>query len=255
MNSLYAGLPHWTEVTVEQEQDLARKVVAGDLEAAKQLVYTHLSFVGWVVSKYRGYGLPQEDLMQEGAIGLMKAVKAFDPEVGVRLCSFAYMWIKNAIHEYVLNNWRIVKVATTKNQRKLFFNLRRFRSGDHLTHAEATTASEELGIPVEEVYEMEGKMFGANLSIDDDNEDPTPGVISSDMLPCVTEEEQPEFDFDLIQKLNNREKYIIQQRYLIEEPKKLVDLGAELGISTERVRQIEKQSILKLRELGGQYVC
>lgn len=247
MCSLYAGLPHWKDLPVEEERRLAELVKEGDTEAAKLLVYSHLSFVQWAVSKYKGYGLCPDDLMQEGAIGLMKAVKAFDPTVGVRLCSFAYVWIKNSIHEYVLNNWRIVKMATTKSQRKLFFNLRRFRFGSRLTHTEAVSASEELGVTVEEVYEMEGKLNGAYLSIsEDDDED----CISADMLEYEQQEDEEQFDLSLIDKLDERQKFVIKQRFLIEEPKKLVELSKELGVSTERVRQIEKQGIKKLRELG-----
>ena len=161
---------------VEEEQKLAKKLQEeGDLSAAKQLIMSHLRFVAHIAKSYSGYGLPQADLIQEGNIGLMKAVKRFDPSVGVRLVSFAVHWIKAEIHEFVLKNWRIVKVATTKAQRKLFFNLRKNKKRlGWFNQAEVSTVASELGVSEKEVREMESRMSGQDMGFDltgDDNED------------------------------------------------------------------------------------
>ncbi len=210
---------------------------------------------------YRGYGLPEADLIQEGNIGLMKAVKRFDPDHGVRLVSFAVHWIKAEMHEYILRNWRIVKVATTKAQRKLFFNLRSSRTETGwMDQAESAAIAEELGVAQNEVLEMEGRMAGHDYSIDQSCEDDDGHIHSFEIEdPAHSSVEQLiEQDWDRSQErglrkalaaLPQRDRYIIENRWLSEDPKTLQALGDELGVSAERIRQLEKSSMSKLRNL------
>ncbi len=234
-----------------------------DLDAARKLVLHHLRFVVHVARGYLGYGLPLGDLIQEGNIGLMKAVKRFDPEVGVRLVSFAVHWIKAEMHEFILKNWRIVKVATTKSQRKLFFNLRgsKKRLG-WMNHEEVNTVARELGVSPEDVREMESRLAGQDITFDstpesedednnsvapvtylaaDANADPAHALEHSDW------EEQGETQLRLaLTKLDERSRHIMQRRWLDESKATLQELADHYGISAERIRQLENNAIRKL---------
>jgi RNA polymerase sigma-32 factor len=234
----------------------------GDLEAARALVLSHLRFVVHVARGYMGYGLPVGDLIQEGNVGLMKAVKRFDPSMGVRLVSFAVHWIRAEIHEYVLRNWRLVRVATTKAQRKLFFNLRRMKKNlGWLSEDETRAVALDLGVEAREVREMEQRLSARDLSFD-----PTPaaddgeGVYSpaaylpadgADPAMAVEQAEWEDAASDslalALERLDDRSRRIIETRWLAEDKLTLHDLAAEFGISAERVRQIETQAIKKLR--------
>jgi RNA polymerase sigma-32 factor len=249
-------------LTVEEERNYALQLRDhDDMEAGKALVLSHLRFVVRVARAYRGYGLPEADLIQEGNIGLMKAVKRFDPDHGVRLVSFAVHWIKAEMHEYILRNWRIVKVATTKAQRKLFFNLRSSRTETGwMDQAESAAIAEELGVAQNEVLEMEGRMAGHDFSINQTSEDEDGHVRSFEIEdPAHSSVEQLiEQDWDRSQErglrkalaaLPQRDRYIIENRWLSEDPKTLQALGDELGVSAERIRQLEKSSMSKLRDL------
>jgi RNA polymerase sigma-32 factor len=234
----------------------------GDLEAARALVLSHLRFVVHVARGYMGYGLPVGDLIQEGNVGLMKAVKRFDPSMGVRLVSFAVHWIRAEIHEYVLRNWRLVRVATTKAQRKLFFNLRRMKKNlGWLSEDETRAVALDLGVEAREVREMEQRLSARDLSFDpapvaDDGE----GVYSpaaylpadgADPAMAVEQAEWEDAASDslalALERLDERSRRIIETRWLAEDKLTLHDLAAEFGISAERVRQIETQAIKKLR--------
>ncbi|WP_312262540.1 RNA polymerase sigma factor RpoH [Candidatus Igneacidithiobacillus taiwanensis] len=249
-------------LTVEEERNYALRLRDhDDMEAGKALVLSHLRFVVRVARAYRGYGLPEADLIQEGNIGLMKAVKRFDPDHGVRLVSFAVHWIKAEMHEYILRNWRIVKVATTKAQRKLFFNLRSSRTETGwMDQAESAAIAEELGVAQNEVLEMEGRMAGHDYSIDQSCEGDDGHIHSFEIEdPAHSSVEQLiEQDWDRSQErglrkalaaLPQRDRYIIENRWLSEDPKTLQALGDELGVSAERIRQLEKSSMSKLRNL------
>lgn len=249
-------------LTVEEERNYALQLRDhDDMEAGKALVLSHLRFVVRVARAYRGYGLPEADLIQEGNIGLMKAVKRFDPDHGVRLVSFAVHWVKAEMHEYILRNWRIVKVATTKAQRKLFFNLRSSRTETGwMDQAESAAIAEELGVAQNEVLEMEGRMAGHDYSINQSSEDEDGHVRSFEIEdPAHSSVEQLiEQDWDRSQErglrkalaaLPQRDRYIIENRWLSEDPKTLQALGDELGVSAERIRQLEKSSMSKLRNL------
>ncbi|MEL5848939.1 MAG: RNA polymerase sigma factor RpoH [Candidatus Igneacidithiobacillus chanchocoensis] len=249
-------------LTAEEERNYALQLRDhDDMEAGKALVLSHLRFVVRVARAYRGYGLPEADLIQEGNIGLMKAVKRFDPDHGVRLVSFAVHWVKAEMHEYILRNWRIVKVATTKAQRKLFFNLRSSRTETGwMDQAESAAIAEELGVAQNEVLEMEGRMAGHDYSINQSSEDEDGHVRSFEIEdPAHSSVEQLiEQDWDRSQErglrkalaaLPQRDRYIIENRWLSEDPKTLQALGDELGVSAERVRQLEKSSMGKLRAL------
>jgi RNA polymerase sigma-32 factor len=254
-------------LTRDQEQELAiRFRQDNDLDAARELVLSHLRFVVHIARGYMGYGLPLGDIVQEGNVGLMKAVKRFDPEVGVRLVSFAVHWIRAEIHEYVLRNWRLVKVATTKAQRKLFFNLRKHKQRLGWLSADETSAvARDLGVPEKEVTEMERRLASRDLSFD-----PTPGVEDSDekayspsaYLPAPDSDpavaaENMEWDQDLsdrvsvaMSKLDDRSQAIIQARWMSEPKATLHELAGEYGVSAERIRQIEANAIKKLRKLA-----
>ncbi len=250
-------------LTPEQEQVLAKRFYDdNDLDAARQLVMSHLRFVVHVARSYMGYGLPLGDLIQEGNVGLMKAVKRFDPKVGVRLVSFAVHWIKAEIHDYVLKNWRIVKVATTKAQRKLFFNLRRNKQSLHrLTNAEAERVATDLGVKRKDVQEMESRLAAWDASFDgpsdaDDDQphaSPTHYLQSATLDPAVQVEED-----DLQQRhsarllaglraLDARSRDIVESRWLTDTKATLHELAARYDVSAERIRQLENNAIKKLR--------
>lgn len=249
-------------LTVEEEQALAERLQQeDDLEAARKLVMSHLRFVVHIAKSYSGYGLPQADLIQEGNIGLMKAVKRFDPTVGVRLVSFAVHWIKAEIHEFVLKNWRIVKVATTKAQRKLFFNLRKNKKRlGWFTHAEVQKVAEELGVSTKEVLQMEARMSSQDqafdLSADDDEngsfapvqflEDKTADV-ERDVLNADFDKDASDRLYAAIKTLDERSQHIIQTRWLSDDKLTLQDLADKYEVSAERVRQIEKNAMKKLQ--------
>lgn len=249
-------------LTRDDEQTLAQRFRReGDLDAARQLVLSHLRFVVHIARGYQGYGLPMNDLVQEGNIGLMKAVKRFDPSVGVRLVSFAVHWIRAEIHEYVLRNWRLVKVATTKAQRKLFFNLRRMKKNLTWLNAEETQAvAKDLGVTTAEVSEMERRLSARDLSFDvtsetdeDDSYGPASYLPASDADPAeqVEDEEWSSSSHDRLtaamQRLDERSRAILQRRWINDDKATLHELADEYGVSAERIRQIEAGAIAKLK--------
>lgn len=248
-------------LTAEEEKSLAERLYYdGDIEAAKKLVLSHLRFVIHVARGYSGYGLPQADLIQEGNIGLMKAVKRFNPEVGVRLVSFAVHWIKAEIHEYVLRNWRIVKVATTKAQRKLFFNLRKTKQRlGWFNENEVDMVANELGVSKEDVIEMESRMTGADvgfdLPTDDDDEAYVPSLYLEDKSSNFAAElESENFEEQATEKLgtalanlDERSQEIIKARWLDDDKATLHDLAAKYNVSAERIRQLEANALKKLK--------
>jgi RNA polymerase sigma-32 factor len=248
----------------EQETELGRRLrQTGDVEAARQLVLSHLRVVVAIARGYLGYGLPQADLIQEGNIGLMKAVKRFDPERGVRLVSFALHWIRAEMHEFILRNWRIVKVATTKAQRKLFFNLRSLKRGlAGLGVDDVKAIAKQLHVKPEEVVEMETRLGGQDVALEpsvaDDEEAyaPIAYLAAEDAEPgqAIEEEETSQLRSAgltrALESLDPRSRRIVEARWLTEkDPSTLHDLAAELGVSAERVRQIEANAIKKLRGL------
>jgi RNA polymerase sigma-32 factor len=246
----------------EDEQALAHRFRdADDLDAARELVLAHLRFVVHIAKGYTGYGLPLSDLIQEGNVGLMKAVKRFDPDYDVRLVSFAVHWIRAEIHEFVLRNWRIVKVATTKAQRKLFFNLRKAKKNlAWLTFDETRAVAEDLGVSPEEVTEMEKRLHARDAIFDpapdaDDERAFTPAAYlpSPDADPAKLVE-TADFNDDAsermaaaIRTLDDRSRHIIESRWLSDSKLTLHELADEYGISAERVRQVEANAIKKLR--------
>lgn len=251
----------------EEEKSLAeRYYYQEDLDAARQLVMSHMRFVVHIARSYSGYGLNQGDLIQEGNVGLMKAVKRFNPEVGVRLVSFAVHWIKAEIHEFILRNWRIVKVATTKAQRKLFFNLRsqKKRLG-WLNQNEAESIAEDLGVETKTVYEMEGRLnasdaaFDAGTDDDDETAYQAPAYYLEDRSAdpaLVAESDDYEQDstsrlHKALSELDDRSRYILQERWLAEKKLTLHDLAAKYEVSAERIRQIEKNAMKKLKAAIG----
>ena len=247
-------------LTAEEEFELATRFrEKDDLEAARRLVLAHLRFVVHVARGYSGYGLQLSDLIQEGNIGLMKAVKRFDPNVGVRLVSFAIHWIRAEIHEFVLRNWRLVKVATTKAQRKLFFNLRKAKKHlGWLTKDETEAVAKDLGVTTREVTEMEQRLAGHDLSFDPDPEDdqqfaPTAYLPSPDADPAA-EVEGEDWERDAhdrldqaLEKLDARSREILARRWLVDKKATLHELAAEFNVSAERIRQIEANAIAKLK--------
>jgi len=250
-------------LTSEQEVELGRRLRdQSDLTAASSLVMSHLRLVVSVARNYLGYGLPQADLVQEGNIGLMKAVKRFDPERGVRLASFAIHWIKAEIHEYILRNWRMVKIATTKAQRKLFFNLRSMKkSSAALTPAEIKQVAQTLNVKESDVIEMEQRLQGGDVALepspDDGDELVTPIAYLTDASegPADTfEREQTESLKSAglsraLESLDERSRRIIRTRWLAEkEPLTLHELAAEFGVSAERIRQIEAKAMQKMKK-------
>ncbi len=250
-------------LSVEEEKELAERFYyQEDLDAARQLVVSHLRFVVHIAKSYSGYGLNQSDLIQEGNVGLMKAVKRFNPEVGVRLVSFAVHWIKAEIHEFILKNWRIVKVATTKAQRKLFFNLRSAKKRlGWLNQAEAKQIADDLGVSLKEVQQMEGRLaaqdsaFDAPVSDDDDLAYQAPvNYLEDHSYDPAMQVEHADYEQDstsrlqeAILQLDERSKDILMRRWLMEEKATLHELADEYGVSAERIRQLEKNAMKKVK--------
>jgi RNA polymerase sigma-32 factor len=265
IGSLDAYLDRVSRIPVlsrEEEHELAIKFRSeDDLDAARQLVLAHLRFVVHIARGYGGYGLPIGDLVQEGNVGLMKAVKRFDPDQNVRLVSFAVHWIRAEIHEYVLRNWRLVKIATTKAQRKLFFNLRRMKKNLTWLSAEETKAvAKELGVSTAEVTEMEQRLSARDMSFDptpesdeDDVYSPAAYLPSPDSDPALSvESDEWESDSaDRLQsamgRLDDRSRDILQKRWMTEDKATLHELADKYGVSAERIRQIEANALGKLR--------
>lgn len=251
-------------LSAEEEQSCAERFHnEGDLEGARRLVLAHLRYVVRVARGYLGYGLPLNDLIQEGNVGLMKAVKRFDPKMGVRLVSFAVHWIKAEIHEFVLRNWRIVKIATTKAQRKLFFNLRQMKNRLGWFNSEEVDAvANDLGVSREDVLVMEQRLnamdspYDAPLSDDDDESFKSPAnylfEANNDPAHLIEQEVSGEQDkeqlFFALDRLDERSQDILQQRWLADDKATLHDLADKYGVSAERVRQLEKNAMKKLRQ-------
>jgi RNA polymerase sigma-32 factor len=256
---------HIPMLSAEQERLLAiRFRETNDLDAARQLVLSHLRFVVRVARSYSGYGLPQADLIQEGNIGLMKAVKRFDPEIGVRLVSFAVHWIRAEMHEYILRNWRIVKVATTKAQRKLFFNLRSAKKRlGWMNNEEINAVAEDLGVKPKDVLEMEKRMSARDAAFDgspgadlEEYETYAPVGFLEDHRPGPEDEIEDLQHNDMLQQnllqaldsLDDRNKAIIQRRWLDDDKATLQELAAEFDVSAERIRQLEQNAMKKLKQ-------
>ena len=253
-------------LSVEQEVNLGRRLRdTNDLDAARQLVLSHLRLVVAISRNYLGYGLPQADLIQEGNVGLMKAVRRFDPERGVRLVSFALHWIRAEIHEYVLRNWRLVKVATTKAQRKLFFNLRSMKTGPGaLTRKEALVIARDLGVKPEDVFEMETRLSGQDVALE-----PQPGEEGEALTPIAyltdaesepaqiveraeSERNRSEGLHVALAKLDRRSRDVIEARWLRDDDKAtLQQLADQYGVSAERIRQIESKALKTMRGQMG----
>ncbi len=246
----------------EEEISLARRLRDNnDINAAQQLILSHLRFVVAIARGYKGYGLPQADLIQEGNVGMMKAVKRFDPERGVRLVSFAVHWVKAEIHEFIMRNWRLVKIATTKQQRKLFFNLRSMKQGlDTMSPQEVDAMADKLSVKAEEVVEMEKRFNGSDISLEplsDDDEDSnySPIAYLTDGAEPLQELEskqdrrlQGESLKQSLDSLDERSRRIIEARWLREkDTATLHELADEMGVSAERIRQIEAKAIQKMR--------
>lgn len=250
-------------LTLEEEREYARRLLEhGDLEAAQQLVMSHLRFVIRIARGYQGYGLPLADLIQEGNVGLMKAVKRFDTDHNVRLVSFAVHWIRAEIHEYVLKNWRIVKVATTKAQRKLFFNLRSSKKRlGWFSKEEVEGVAKDLGVKPETVLEMESRLSNYDMAFDATSDDDDDSMVSpSTYLSSATNDPEQQLESDdwkdqrtqalteSLAGLDERSRDILMSRWMNEEHKAtLHDLAAKYGISAERVRQLEKNAMKKMR--------
>jgi len=249
-------------LSAEQEVEFGRRLRDhNDLDAARQLVLSHLRLVVAISRNYLGYGLPQADLIQEGNVGLMKAVRRFDPERGVRLVSFALHWIRAEIHEYVLRNWRLVKIATTKAQRKLFFNLRSLKTGPGaLTRKEASAIAKDLGVKTEEVFEMETRLAGQDVALEpqpgEEGETITPiaYLTDSDAEPAqILEREESARNRSTVlhvalAKLDRRSRDVIEARWLREDDKAtLQELADQYGVSAERIRQIESKALKTMR--------
>jgi RNA polymerase sigma-32 factor len=256
-------------LTPERETDLGRRLKEGnDLSAARDMVLSHLRLVVSVARNYMGYGLPQADLIQEGNVGLMKAVKRFDPERGVRLASFAIHWIKAEIHEYILRNWRMVKIATTKAQRKLFFNLRSMKASPAaLTPTEIAQVAQTLNVKESDVIEMEQRIQGGDVALE-----PSPDDGDESVSPIAFLADTAEGPSDLYERqqgeqlkarglaqalagLDERSRRIIKARWLAEsQPRTLHQLADEFGVSAERIRQIEAKAMQKMKKALADYV-
>ena len=253
-------------LSAEREQELAIRLRdKDDLQAARELVVSHLRFVVKIARGYSGYGLPLSDLIQEGGIGLMKAVRRFDPNVGVRLVSFAVHWVKAEIHEFILRNWRIVKVATTKAQRKLFFNLRSSKKRlGWFSRDEVESVAEDLGVSPETVLEMESRLSGQDISFDpavagdDDEVNLTPSAYiaapgSTDPALALEQSDWEQQNsghlHNSLAQLDERSRIILEQRWLADQKATLHQLADRFGVSAERIRQLEKNAINKLKKL------
>ncbi|MDD2737708.1 MAG: RNA polymerase sigma factor RpoH [Methylomonas lenta] len=258
--SLVTRMP---KLSAEQEYELAvRYREDGDLQAARELVMSNLRFVAYVARGYAGYGLPLADIVQEGNIGLMKAVKRFDPDMGVRLVSFAVHWIKAEIHEYVIKNWRIVKVATTKAQRKLFFNLRKLKKDlSTLSPDDAEAIAENLDVDVKTVYEMERRLDGRDIGLepgldegsDEHNFAPISYLEQQNADPALLLENsdwqnrKEDMLMDAMSELDDRSRDILASRWLAEEKATLHELADRYKVSAERIRQLEQNAMKKLK--------
>ena len=250
-------------LSLEEEQDYARKLQStGDINAAQQLILPHLRFVIKIANNYAGYGLALADLIQEGNIGLMKAVKRFDPDIGVRLVSFAVHWIKAEIHEFILKNWRIVKIATTKAQRKLFFKLRSQKNRlGWFKHDEVVEVAETLGVTTENVLEMESRLnnhdmsFDASADEDDENAYQSPALTLASARPTpdlqLEQSDRSEYLHEnlgvALDELDDRSREIVSRRWLADNKATLQELADEYGVSAERIRQIEKNAFNKIK--------
>ncbi len=250
------------QLTAEEERQLAEQLYYHqDVEAARQLIVSSLRYVVPVARSYSGYGLPLGDIIQEGNVGLMKAVKRFNPEENVRLMTFAVHWIRAEINEYVIKNWRIVKTATTKAQRKLFFKLRSTKKAlEWFGDKDADKVAAELGVTRKDVLEMETRLYGKDISVDldadDDNENTTfPVLISQEADPetIALQENQANYELTRMKQalatLDDRSRDILQKRWLTEDKVGLKELSAEYGVSMERIRQIENQALNKMKNL------
>ena len=251
-------------LTRDEERALAERLYHdSDLDAARELVLSHLRFVVHLARSYSGYGLPQADLIQEGNVGLMKAIKRFDPEVGVRLVSFAVHWIRAEMHEFILRNWRIVKVATTKAQRKLFFNLRSNKKKlGWLNDAETRAIASDLGVTPATVTQMEGRLASRDVAFDghpDDDAEDAPLApayyledTSTNPVDLVADEDDARTASrqlaDAIRTLDDRARDILESRWLRDDKTTLMDLGERYGVSAERIRQIERNAMKKLKK-------
>ncbi len=251
-------------LSIEEERELTGRLhYEEDLEAARRLIMSHLRFVAHIAKSYSGYGLNQGDLIQEGNVGLMKAVKRFDPAVGVRLVSFAVHWIKAEMHEFILRNWRIVKVATTKAQRKMFFNLRSSKKKlGWLSQSEAKDIAEALGVEQKTVFEMEGRLqardaaFDAGADEDDETAYKAPAHYLEDqrfdpamVVENTRNEQQASTSLhSALASLDERSRDILQQRWLTDDKATLHELAAEYDVSAERIRQLEKNAMKKVRD-------
>ena len=262
LNGYLAAVNQMPMLSFEEEQELARRFrEEHDLNAAWSLVTSHLRFVVSVSRRYVGYGLPQEDLIQEGNVGLMKAVKRFDPSLGVRFVSFAVHWIRSEIHEFILRNWRIVKVATTKAQRKLFFNLRKSKKRlGWLNMDEVNTVANDLGVDADEVLEMEQRLYSHDRAFDapvnaDGDDLPAPAAYLEDSrfrpdMLVADEEWEAHARTRMAQALDTldeRSRHIIERRWLDEDKATLQELADRFGVSAERIRQIENAAIKQMR--------
>jgi RNA polymerase sigma-32 factor len=248
-------------LSAEREAELADKLFhQGDVDAARQLVLSHLRFVAYVARSYSGYGLSEADLIQEGNVGLMKAVKRFNPEFKVRLVSFAVHWIKAEIHEFILKNWRIVKIATTKSQRKLFFNLRSAKKRlGWMNEQEVSDIAETLGVDPQTVRQMEGRLAARDASFDLDDDDDSTAPVQYLTDPSHDPAEIVEFEnlnnyehqrlMSAYEGLDARAKEIISSRWLSEKKMTLHQLAEHFSISAERVRQLEQNALKKLRQV------
>ncbi len=269
LDSYIRSVNSYSMLSAEEERELAERLYYdGEIEAAKGLILSHLRFVVHVARGYSGYGLPMADLVQEGNIGLMKAVKRFNPEVGVRLVSFAVHWIKAEIHEYVLRNWRIVKIATTKAQRKLFFNLRKSKKRlGWFNNGEIETVARELGVEPAEVREMESRLAAQDAAFDmsSDDEDSSasysaPMLYLQDKSSDVAENLEAE-NWEThtnnrlslaLSSLDDRSQHIVRSRWLDDQKATLQDLAEAYGVSAERIRQLEKNAMKKLKLAVGE---
>jgi RNA polymerase sigma-32 factor len=264
INAYMQAVNSFPVLSVEEERDLGERLYYHeDVDAARQLVMAHLRFVVHIAKSYSGYGLSQADLIQEGNVGLMKAVKRYNPEKGVRLVSFAVHWVKAEMHEFILRNWRIVKVATTKAQRKLFFNLRSQKKRlAWLTADEAKAVAEDLNVDVKQVYEMEGRLssydagFDAGTDDDDDTAYLAPAnYLEDNRFNPAQQLESDDWNKDSVSRLrealktlDERSQIILQRRWLNEDEKStLHELADEFGVSAERIRQLEKNAMKKVR--------
>lgn len=266
LGSLEAYLHYISQIpllTAEEERELAEKLQENnDLSSAKRMILAHLRYVASVAKGYQGYGLPLADLIQEGNIGLMKAVRRFNPKMGVRLVTFAMHWIKAEIHEYILRNWRIVKIATTKAQRKLFFNLRRLKKNlSWLTNKEVHQIAKDLKVKPETVREMEMRLANSDMAFDahEDDDDQVAYLAPASFLEDVRynpaqelensdwQEQSSDVIYEAMEKLDDRSQDIIRARWLTESKLTLQDLAKKYDVSAERIRQLEKQALKKLR--------